>query len=221
MNVWSSIKSEPDVVKKLIGTAGTWFLFDILFYGNTLFQPVVIDTAFGSDLTLTQQSEDSLILQLLALPGYFISVVTISKLGPRLIQAQGFLMMGILYAIIGVFWETLTDSTFWLLATYGMTFFFANFGPNSTTFLLPSLVFSPGCRSTLNGFSAASGKLGALIGSMFFGVLVDAWGDEVVMIICASIAGFSLLITLICVSDRNSFSRQDSIIDRDTIDRNS
>ncbi len=26
---------------KLVGTAGGWFLFDITFYGNALFQPTV------------------------------------------------------------------------------------------------------------------------------------------------------------------------------------
>ena len=36
-------------------------------------------------------------------------------------------------------------------------------------------------------------------GSMFFGVLVEKWGDAVVMIICAVIAAVSLVITLICV----------------------
>lgn len=195
-SMWTAIKSEPDVVRKLIGTAGTWFLFDILFYGNSIFQPVVIETAFGSDLSLADTSLDALILQLLALPGYFISVATMSRLGPRLIQTQGFFFMAILYTLIGATWDSLKKSTAALLILYGFTFFFANFGPNSTTFLLPALTFSPKCRSTLNGFSAASGKLGALLGSAFFGVLVDEWGDSAVMLICAVIATVSLVITL-------------------------
>ena len=30
---------------KLMGTAGGWFLFDITFYGNSLFQPTVLHEA--------------------------------------------------------------------------------------------------------------------------------------------------------------------------------
>ena len=32
---------------KLMGTAGGWFLFDITFYGNSLFQPTVLHEARG------------------------------------------------------------------------------------------------------------------------------------------------------------------------------
>lgn len=51
---------------------------------------------------------------------------------------------------------------------YGLTFFFANFGPNSTTFILPSETFPAEVRTSLNGFSAAMGKTGAAIGSAMF-----------------------------------------------------
>ena len=34
---------------KLLGTAGGWFLFDITFYGNSLFQPTVLSSVFHVD----------------------------------------------------------------------------------------------------------------------------------------------------------------------------
>lgn len=43
--IWMAIKEEKSLLKKLVGTAGCWLLFDILFYGNTLFQPVVLSAA--------------------------------------------------------------------------------------------------------------------------------------------------------------------------------
>jgi PHS family inorganic phosphate transporter-like MFS transporter len=51
---------------------------------------------------------------------------------------------------------------------YGLTFFFANFGPNSTTFIVPAEIFPARLRSTCHGISAASGKLGAIVGSFGF-----------------------------------------------------
>jgi PHS family inorganic phosphate transporter-like MFS transporter len=51
---------------------------------------------------------------------------------------------------------------------YGLTFFFANFGPNATTFIMPMEIFLARLRSTCHGISAASGKLGAIIGSFGF-----------------------------------------------------
>ncbi|KAI4995162.1 hypothetical protein ZWY2020_035065 [Hordeum vulgare] len=51
---------------------------------------------------------------------------------------------------------------------YGLTFFFANFGPNSTTFIVPAEIFPARLRSTCHGISAATGKAGAIIGAFGF-----------------------------------------------------
>jgi MFS transporter, PHS family, inorganic phosphate transporter len=82
---------------------------------------------------------------------------------------------------------------------YSLTFFFANYGPNTTTFVIPSLVYSPACRATFNGLSAAAGKLGALAGATLFEPAAHRYGDATVMLICAGIAGVSLTITKLFV----------------------
>ncbi|KAG6486817.1 hypothetical protein ZIOFF_055397 [Zingiber officinale] len=51
---------------------------------------------------------------------------------------------------------------------YAFTFFFANFGPNSTTFIVPAEVFPARLRSTCHGISAATGKMGAIVGAFGF-----------------------------------------------------
>ncbi|KAF2604145.1 hypothetical protein F2Q70_00028439 [Brassica cretica] len=51
---------------------------------------------------------------------------------------------------------------------YSLTFFFANFGPNATTFIVPAEIFPARFRSTCHGISAASGKVGAIVGAFGF-----------------------------------------------------
>ena len=51
---------------------------------------------------------------------------------------------------------------------YCLLFFFCNFGPNTTTFIIPGEVFPTKYRSTAHGLSAGAGKAGALIGA--FGI---------------------------------------------------
>merc|ERR1712060_206048 len=36
----------------LIGTAGTWFLFDVAFYGTVIFQPTILENVFGKGQSL-------------------------------------------------------------------------------------------------------------------------------------------------------------------------
>jgi len=46
--------------------------------------------------------------------------------------------------------------------------FFQNFGPNVTTFVIPGEVFPTRYRATGHGFSAACGKLGAIVAQIIF-----------------------------------------------------
>jgi len=185
-----------------------------VFYGNTLFQPVVIKTAFGYDDAdeddefgnLVKNIRDSMILSIIALPGYFVSVALIGRRvcfkhiqTPRYIQMQGFAIMAILYSIISFTWDDLTQHHWLLVMLYGSTFFFSNYGPNTTTFMLPSITFSPDCRSTLNGISAASGKAGALLGSIMFEPIANKYGDAMVMFLCALTSVCGGVITAYCV----------------------
>ncbi|KAL7546891.1 hypothetical protein ACHAWF_010214 [Thalassiosira exigua] len=230
LSLWQSIKSEPDLGRKFAGTAGAWFLFDVLFYGNTLFEPLVLEAAFGSHSEnaseeLLQTVRDSLVISLLSLPGYFVTVFLIGRRTcvcqslrsssstrcgsapcfpcyqtPAYIQMQGFLVMSVLYIIIGLWWNSLSNIQWLLLLIYAGTFFFANYGPNTTTFLLPSVTYSEDCRSTLNGISAAAGKMGALLGASVFAPAADSVGESLVMICCGCVSLVAFMLTKVFLS---------------------
>jgi hypothetical protein len=213
---WASLQTEEDLTRKLLGTAATWFLFDVLFYGNTLFQSVVIEEAFGSRESMPGHAliqrvvTDSLILNSVALPGYFVAALVIGRKtcgiqqSPRYVMMQGFAAMAILYFVIGVGWDVLCHFPILLVFVYGLTFFFANYGPNTTTFILPSLVYSAECRSTLNGVSAACGKVGALVGATLFAPLNKVVGEKLIMLLCAVTALVALGMTQHFVRPRQS-----------------
>jgi len=104
-----------------------------------------------------------------AIPGYWVSVATIDTLGRKPIQFMGFTVLTILFVIIGFAYNKLSGHA--LLALYVLAQFFFNFGPNSTTFIVPGECFPTRYRSTSHGLSAASGKIGAIIAQCVFGPL--------------------------------------------------
>jgi len=61
---------------------------------------------------------------------------------------------------------------------YCLTNFFQNFGPNTTTFVIPGEAFPTRYRSTGHGISAATGKLGAVISQVGFAQLVNIGGTN-------------------------------------------
>jgi len=197
--------------RSLIGCAGGWFLFDITFYGNTLFAPTVLKSVFHAGKGLTPTVGDGidnnlclqlLILGLIGLPGYYLSVFLMDNVGRKIIQIQGFVFMALLYGALSMFLKSMKDTAALLLIVYGLTYFFSNFGPNSTTFILPSESFPFEVRSSLNGFCAAMGKLGATVGSAGFKPIVNAAGTDVVFLLCALCAVVGILISIFCIEDR-------------------
>ncbi|CAN1297504.1 Low affinity inorganic phosphate transporter 8 [Linum perenne] len=173
----------------LLGTTTTWFLLDIAFYSLQLAQKDVY-TASGlvnkastmNALEETYQLSKAMnIIALLAtVPGYWFTVYFIDKIGRFIIQLVGFLLMAICMAILGVKYhdvrgekeycvnsekEFCGGNRLMFTVLFALALFFANFGPNSTTFIIPAEIFPARFRSTCHGMSAAAGKAGAILGA--------------------------------------------------------
>ena len=111
------------------------------------------------------------------MPGYIFTIALVEKLGRKFIQYLGFTVMTILLVVIAAPWVPLRAHAVWgMVAIYALTFFFANFGPNTTTFIIPGEAFPTRFRSTCHGISAASGKAGAILGVYAFGYLKNTQG---------------------------------------------
>ncbi|KAJ7959275.1 Phosphate transporter [Quillaja saponaria] len=159
--------------RHLIGTMSTWFLLDIAFYSQNLTQKDIFpamglvdkDIEVNAIKEVFQTSRAMFVVALLGtFPGYWFTVFSIEKLGRFKIQLVGFFMMSVFMLIIGIKYEYLKNHSLQFAILYGLTFFFANFGPNSTTFVLPAELFPTRVRSTCHALSAAAGKLGAMVG---------------------------------------------------------
>ncbi|XP_021726910.1 probable inorganic phosphate transporter 1-3 [Chenopodium quinoa] len=103
-------------------------------------------------------------------PGYWFTVAFIDVIGRWWIQMMGFFFMTVFMFAIAFpykYWQQ-KENRIGFIIMYGLTFFFANFGPNATTFVVPAEVFPARLRSTCHGISAATGKAGAIIGAFGF-----------------------------------------------------
>jgi MFS transporter, PHS family, inorganic phosphate transporter len=161
--------------KVLIGTAGSWFFLDVAFYGLGLNNAIILTAigyAGGKDMyhIFYNTAVGNLILVCAgAIPGYWVTVATVDTVGRKPIQLMGFIILTILFVVIGFAYHHLSPHA--LLALYVLAQFFFNFGPNATTFIVPGECFPTRYRSTSHGLSAASGKVGAIIAQVVFGPL--------------------------------------------------
>lgn len=104
-----------------------------------------------------------------AIPGYWITVATVDTIGRKPIQIVGFILLTIIFCVIGFAYHSLSGKA--LLALYVLAQFFFNFGPNATTFIVPGECYPTRYRSSAHGISAASGKVGSIIAQVLIGPL--------------------------------------------------
>lgn len=88
-------------------------------------------------------------------------MLTIDTIGRKPLQVFGFLILTILFCVMGFVFHRLSKTA--MLALYVVAQFFFNWGPNTTTFVIPGECFPTRYRSTAHGMSAAMGKIGAII----------------------------------------------------------
>jgi PHS family inorganic phosphate transporter-like MFS transporter len=97
-------------------------------------------------------------------PGYFFTVGFIEILGRKFIQYLGFGVLTIVLAVLSLGYDYFLAHPTGFIVLYTIANFFFNFGPNTTTFVIPGEVFPTRFKSFAHGISAAFGKLGAIIG---------------------------------------------------------
>ncbi|CAI5756863.1 unnamed protein product [Candida verbasci] len=163
--------------KILLGTAGSWFMLDVAYYGMGLNSTTILDViGYGDADNLYQKfynlaAGNLIIVCAGALPGYWFSAATIDTVGRKPIQFMGFFLLTVILCIMGFGYHKVGKKG--IFGLYVVAQFFQNFGPNTTTFIVPGECFPTRYRSTAHGMSAAAGKVGAIIAQTCIGTLIN------------------------------------------------
>ena len=216
---WSELavyRRDPLMLRWLIGASVAWFLLDIAYYGNTLSSPLVVK-AINPHASLITNTEVTLaIFAIAAFPGYLVAAGTMDRLGRKTIQGLGFALMALAFAGIA-FLPGGTQAVVPFIFLYGLSYFFAEFGPNTTTFVYPAEIFPARVRTTSHGITATSGKIGAFLGTFFFPLIMASYGLTGAMTTVAIVAVAGLLVTWWLLPEPKGKSLED--ISRDDLIR--
>ncbi|KAH7673416.1 Major facilitator sugar transporter-like protein [Dioscorea alata] len=136
----------------LLGTATCWFLLDIAFYSQNLFQKDIFSSinwiSKANTMSAVEEVYKIAIVQTFitlcgTVPGYWFTIFLIDKIGRFSIQLISFGMMTLfmLAFVVPYHHWTTSGNHIGFVVLYGLTFFFANFGLNSYTFIVPAEIF--------------------------------------------------------------------------------
>jgi len=131
--------------KVLLGTAGSWFMLDIAFYGLGLNNSVILQAIGYANSGTTYQilhniAVGNLIIQGTGtLTGYWFAIGFIDIVGRKPLQVGSFAILTTLFVIIGFGYDVLyaQPSKAGFIALFVLCQFFMNFGANTTTVFCP------------------------------------------------------------------------------------
>jgi MFS transporter, PHS family, inorganic phosphate transporter len=158
------VLADGRILRWLIGCSMAWFLFDFVYYGNTISSPIIIKLVAPNASLIGQTAYILAIFAVAALPAYFLAAWTIDRIGRRVMQTTGFVLIAIAFFCLWLVPGVTTEVAPFLIL-FGATYFFSEFGPNTTTFVYPAEIFPVRVRTTSHGIASAAGKIGAFVGT--------------------------------------------------------
>ncbi|RPA82465.1 MFS general substrate transporter [Ascobolus immersus RN42] len=173
--------------RDLLGTSLSWFLLDLSFYGLSVHSPRGLAASLflpaGSELSHDPPAMDSLwdmsvhslvIVSIGACLGGAVMIKLSHYCSRKKIQFYGFLILAALLLVMGcslaelVGKKSMANLRGIMIMLCVLLHFFFNFGPNTTTFIIPTEAFPTRYRCTAHGLSAAMGKAGSIVSQVIF-----------------------------------------------------
>ena len=205
---FARLVARRDLLIRLIGASAAWFLLDFAYYGNTVSSPKVL-AAIEPNQSLTWHVLMQLaVFVIAAVPGYFVAAWFMDRLGRKAIQNIGFLMMAAAFGIMAIV-PDIEKFVVFFVVVYGISYFFTEFGPNSTTFVYPAELFPVETRTTGHGIASAAGKVGAFIGVFLFPIFMSHGGLRLAEGVAALVSLLGLAVTLFMLPETKGLSLEE------------
>lgn len=173
--------------KRLFGTCICWFLYDFVTFPNGIFSATIISSVLDGSQTsdLERVALWQLLLGVIAVPGIFVGAYLCDIIGRRNTLAIGFSGYIVFGLIIGCSFDKIKNIIPLFIVFYGLMMSMGNLGPGNMMGLTSSESFATPIRGTCYGFSAAIGKVGAVVGTKTFTPIQDKLGENWTFIIAA------------------------------------
>jgi PHS family inorganic phosphate transporter-like MFS transporter len=203
----------PQLLGRLAGCGLSWLLYDFLYYGTTMNQVDITKKVFGNSDALFAACWQNVVVAAMGLPGVLLAIGALRcRWTSHALQLGGFVLLALVcLALAAANHYQAPESA--MFALFCVLLLALNFGPNVSTYTIPTEAFPTAVRSTFFGLAAGMGKVGALIGAAVFEPLVGAIGFAGVYLMCAGVAILGCIITLLLVPRHGAQALQRDVLD--------
>ena len=195
----------------LLGTAGSWFFFNVAVYGNSVSQPLLIKSIAPNTGNLTNIAINAALVICFSLVAALVGLFLLDRIRRKTQQILGFALCALSMLLIAAI-PDLTASVVPFALVFGISLFGVAVGPNYSTMLLAAECYPTSIRSTAHGLSAGIAKIGAFAGALITPLALAGLGLRATTLIAGGCFVCGILTTLVLTEPK------DAALDEVTLD---
>ncbi|KAH6696785.1 major facilitator superfamily domain-containing protein [Plectosphaerella plurivora] len=190
---------------RLFCVALIWFMYNFSSYAFGIYSSSILSGIYDDEASLTTVFGWNTVVNLFYIPGTLIGAFVSDWLGPRYTLALGLMLQAIIgFAMAGAYAQ-ISQNIAGFAVVYGIFLSLGEFGPGNNIGLLAAKTSATGVRGRYYGIAAATGKIGAFVGTWVFPYIQKAGGEDSVksaqypFFVASSLCVVSAIVALVFV----------------------
>ena len=176
--------------------AAATFLYQVGDQGLGLVLPLLLTTVLATSAASGAASATA--VKAITIPAAALTVIGIDSIGRHRLQVVGFAGRAVAFGALGVLLLVVGRRTAAVVGgLLAAGYFFGAAGPDKTTVIVPAESSPTEVRSTSQGISQASGRLGGIVGVTLYGVLASLGGPGAGVLLFAGAALLGVVVSAV------------------------
>lgn len=164
--------------RSLLGLSLAWFMYDFITYPFGLYSSTITNAVTGGSSSLTIVFGWSVVINLFYIPGTVVGAFCVDLMGPKVTMISGLLAQAVIGFIMSGLYTQLSQHVAAFAVVYGIFLSFGEFGPGNCLGVLAAKSGPTAVRGQYYGIAAATGKIGAFVGTWVFPVMITDFGGS-------------------------------------------
>ncbi|KOS20477.1 putative metabolite transport protein [Escovopsis weberi] len=199
---------------RLLCVSVVWFLYDFSVYAFGIYSSTILAGIYGDGAPLTTVFGWNTVINLFYIPGTLLGAIVIDHLGPKKTLLIGLISQAIVGYIMAGVYDKISKHIAVFAVVYGIFQSLGEFGPGNAVGLFAAKTCATGVRGRYYGIAAATGKIGAFVGTWVFPEIEKAGHNatqsaQYPFWVASSMALLSAAITFFFIPDVGQTSTQD------------
>ncbi|KAJ4244121.1 glycerophosphoinositol permease [Fusarium falciforme] len=163
---------------RLLCVSLVWFLYNFSSYAFGIYSSSILSGIYGEDAPLTTVFGWNTVVNMFYLPGTLIGAFVSDWIGPRYTLALGVTLQAIVGFIMAGVYSKISGNIAAFAVVFGIFQALGELGPGNNIGLLAAKTSATGVRGRYYGIAAATGKIGAFVGTWVFPYIQKAGGND-------------------------------------------